>query len=1772
MSPLGVATSRSTYALETGLAKLWLLLVGVNQYQDERLPSLRYSAVDCQGLADALADATQAFPQTEVWIHHDSASRLPTLANIRASLKQIASAAKPQDTILFYFSGHGMLEPNSQQAVLCLADTQTNNLLNTGLGLQELLHLLGHSGAQTQLVWLDACHSGGMSLRGARGETANRENPTPQMEELLRQKAKKSKGFYALLSCDTDQQSWEFPELGHGVFTYYLMRGLRGQAADAHGFIEADGLYRYVYHQTRQYIEQTNQQLRLINQQKRGRGETRLYSEYTLQTPKRIVEGVGEIILGLKPALVELSYPRQALVVEGLSTNKTTLAFCKLLRGVGGFELEYLPQSGKVNAKDWHQAIQECLHKGKESQSNLEMATVLLYLRGRLEETEAGEAVLVLAEDIQLSRSWLRQQLRRSPYAQQIIILDCPIVETRNFRQRRQEKSLIGGSRSSELLEVPDFEARSVASLQDWLEDLQLGSEQGQCIIAAASPKDNPEQFAQTLYDTLKVAQPQAGLSVASWITQLQLSCLNTLPLHIWVSGAQGVIEVIPASTGIRDITLTEAIDLGLCPYRGLRAFTAEDAQYFYGRKSLTQQLINDLAKKSFLAVVGASGSGKSSVVQAGLIAELRRGKQLPGSEEWWIRSFRPGANPLEALSRRLVDSGTEKEKAYQQMQLEGMLYQGGEGFAHWVRNRPEPMVVLVIDQFEELFTLAQTADRQRFLELVLLALEYAQEKFKIVITLRADFIASCLEIPKLAQVLQQSSILVPPCLNEEEYREVIINPAEQVGLTVEPVLVEVLLQELNCSPGDLPLLEFVLEQLWEHRVAGKLTLQAYQQHLGGIKGALESKAQGVYDSLDPEAQECARWIFLSLTQLGEGTEDTRRRVHKSELMVKKYPAPLVERTLTALTAAKLVVVNLEEEGRWGDKGDKADKADKADKGTRKQGDNYFSSSSPPSPSSPVTIEVAHEVLIRYWSTLRWWLEENRSRLRSQRQIELAAHLWLQSGQQSDFLLQGVRLAEAEDIYINYTDELSSDVQQFITACLKERQRQQLQEKSRLRQAQRAVSIISILGLAAFGFGVLAYQQSQKAQLREIEALNSLSENFLLSHKQLEALLTSVKAGQELQRMMFFSNLMSPSITKNIKTTTATNLQQAIDGTQERNRLIGHSSWVTSAIFSPDGQILASVSTDKTIKIWKRDGTLLQTLRGHNDAVNGVSFSPDGNTIASVSADHTIKLWSREGKLLKTLSGHSEGVNSASFSPDGQTIVSASNDDTIKLWSLDGKLLKTLTGHSQGVNSASFSPDGKIIASGSDDSTIKLWSLDGRQLKILSGHTDGILSVAWSPDGKTFASASTDDTVKLWSRDGRLLRTLSGHGNDVTSVSFSPDGKIIASTSADRTIKLWSLDGLLLLTLQGHSHVVNSVSFSPDRRLLASASDDYTIRLWSLDDITVPKTLSGHKDGVNSAWFNPQGNTVFSVSSDNTMKLWSLDGKLLKTVSAPINDITSISFSPDENTVATASADHTIQLRKRDGVLLHILKGHTDWVISMSFSPDGKLLASTSADRTVKLWSREGRLLHTLSGHNGWVTNIEFSPDNQLLASVSADNTIKLWSREGRLIKTLNGHDASIWGLTFSPDGRLLASGSQDGTVKLWSREGRLLRNLTGHTDGVNNLSFSPDGKMIASASDDDTIKLWSVKDGTLLKTFRGHNGDVRSVNFSFDGKMIVSASQDKTVKIWKLDGIELQILDLPQLLERGCASLHDYLTTNPNPSTDEGHLYVIKGDRNICK
>ncbi|MEH1872053.1 nSTAND1 domain-containing NTPase [Nostoc sp.] len=776
-----------------------------------------------------------------------------------------------------------------------------------------------------------------------------------------------------------------------------------------------------------------------------------------------------------------------------------------------------------------------------------------------------------------------------------------------------------------------------------------------------------------------------------------------------------------------------------------------------------------------------------------------------------------------------------------------------------------------------------------------------------------------------------------------------------------------------------------------------------------------------------------------------------------------------------------------------------------------------------------------------------------------------------------DYLVEPIRqknnygmLAELEKIKLEKTQ--AEVAQQFSQKQLN------LILQRRLREARIAGAVLAIMGgtIAALWWQAdlqkrAAIRQTLRAERSEsnlnISAIAAASEALFASNKEFDALLESLRAWRELKQ----ANGVQPDTRMRVVTA----LQQAVYGVTEANRLEGHADIVWGVAFSPDGQLLASGSRDQTVKIWRPDGTLLQTLKGHTDAVSCISFSPDGQTLASASLDKTVQIWRKnqvtgefDPKPYKTLKGHKDWVYSVNFSPDGQLLATGSKDKTVRLWRKDGSLVKILTGHQGWVNWVNFSADGQFIASASDDKTVKIWRRDGSLVKTLQGHQQGVVVAVFSPDGKLLASTGRDKTVKLWRReinstdgfDFFPYKTLRQHNGTVWSLSFSSDSKKLASAGDDNIINLWSITGTLLKTFKGHSDAVVSIAFSPNNKFLASASYDKSVKLWSLDAPT-PSILQGHRKRVLSVAWSPDGQMLASGSRDRTVKLWQrytsrgeVKTRLYKTLVGHTDQVPSVSFDPKGEMLASGSYDKTVKLWRLDGTLIMTLHGHTDSVMSVSFSPDGQFLASASKDKTVKLWNRQGKLLKTLVGHQGWVNNVNFSPDSQILASASDDQTVKLWQPDGTLLKTFSPHDSWVLGVSFSPTDELLASASWDNTVKLWRRDGTLLKTLLkGYSDSVNAVTFSPNGELLAAASWDSTVKLWS-RDGKLIKSLNGHRAPVLSVSFSPDGQTLASASDDNTIILWNLH--------LDDLLVRGCDWVGDYLKHNRN---------LEKRDRLLC-
>ncbi|NMG09341.1 CHAT domain-containing protein [Brasilonema sp. UFV-L1] len=1151
------------------------------------------------------------------------------------------------------------------------------------------------------------------------------------------------------------------------------------------------------------------------------------------------------------------------------------------------------------------------------------------------------------------------------------------------------------------------------------------------------------------------------------------------------------------------------------CPYRGLFAFREEDAHLFFGREQFTQNLVTASKRKPLVAVVGSSGSGKSSVVFAGLVPQLRQDSYL----DYQIISFRPGHNPIEALAgafasrigETLLDFHTRNinkdinqrnqnsnltARRLIELELEIALRQDNKVIykiiESFVQQNPKTRLVLIADQFEELYTLCSEEERRGVLDALLNAVQFAPA-FTLVLTLRADFYGYALSYRPFSDALQGAVLNLGP-MNREELRAAIENPARQMQIRLEKELINKLIDDMDDQSGRLPLLEFALTQLWSKQTDGWLTHQSYNE-IGGVEEALASHAETVYAQLSEVDRNRAQQVFMQLVRLGEGVEVTRRLATRDE--VKSENWDLVRH----LADARLVVTNRNES------------------------------------SGEETVEIVHEALIRSWGRLEGWIQVDGEFRYWQEQLRSLIRQWENSGNDEGALLRGKPLLDAEYWQQQRFDELNSFERHFIELSLALRDNE-LKKHKRRRQ-------LTILGLTGGLVGALilagvAWWKSLESGKNEVKATSESSAALFALNKDLDSLKVAIQAGQKLQKL----GLAPPETEMQVKLT----LRQAVYQVKERNRLSKHLGDVYCVSFSADGKTIASASKDKTIKLWNLDGQVLHTLED-SSAVRSVSFSPDSKILASGSQDGTIKLWNLDGQLLHTLKGHNDGVRSVSFSPNGKILASGSQDGTIKLWNLDGQLLQTLTGHSGGVNSVSFSPDGKILASASLDKTIKLWNLNGQLLDTLTGHGDAVNSLSFSPDGKTLVSGSDDYNVKLWNRNNRSVKTLETlHKGPVTSVTFSHDGKTIASASWDGTIQVWSSDGgSFVQNYHAHNDIVYSISFSHDGKTLISGSRDNTIKIWNQSG-QKPPVLTGHKAAVTSVSFSPNSKAIASASLDQTIKIWNRDGQLLRTLTGHKAAVTSVSFSPNSKMIASGSEDRTIKIWNLDGQELATLTGHEAAITSVSFSPDGKTIASASLDGMIKLWSLDGQELRTFAGHKAALTSVSFSHDGKTIASASLDGMIKLWNLDGQELATLTGHEAAITSVSFSPDGKTIASASLDGMIKLWNLDGQELKTLTGHLRGVTSISFSPDSKTIAS-SEDNIIKLWSL-DGEELSTITGrHKGAINSISFSPDGKTLVSASQDKTLILWNLN--------INDLLVRGCLLLQDYLKTNPNNNED---------------
>ncbi|REJ60645.1 MAG: hypothetical protein DWQ56_05500 [Microcystis aeruginosa DA14] len=1104
-------------------------------------------------------------------------------------------------------------------------------------------------------------------------------------------------------------------------------------------------------------------------------------------------------------------------------------------------------------------------------------------------------------------------------------------------------------------------------------------------------------------------------------------------------------------------------------PYLGLFKFEEGDKDKFFGRDNWIIELTDYLKQKNVLLLLGASGSGKSSLVQAGLIPKL---KDNFGANRLVNLTFVPDVNPFESFYGCLLGNRyTQSQAKLAQAVKEDTLIKVVEG----LKNNSD-LWFIFIDQFEELFTRTPKTERDIFIKSLIKLIENNNSLVKIVMTMRADFLDKLSPYPSLGKIHDQYSKMLTD-MDESELRLAIAEPAARNGVIFEKGLINQIIADFYEQAGSLPLLQYTLDLLWEKdHIQNRVLNNKIYQEIGGVTGALEKQADKIYSQFNEQQRKAAEEIFLELISL-EGEKAVSRRADKSS-----FEQEEMQREVLYQLIDNRLLVSKGEDGK-------------------------------------ATVEVAHEELLRCWQVLQDLIREKEEIIVLRSRLYADAKQWDDLQKQdavkaSSELWGGSKLAKIVEFQKNNSlPNLEAVAIEFIKASISQAERQ---KNEKIRTARRIAVGSLVAVVVSTGLGLMAWKQTQQAELNLANARGFSSVSLFNEHKELEAFVEAIKAGKTLQNQHAYDRVVMNT------------LQKLLNRKSEHNRLLGHNMRVTSVSFSRDGRTLASGSRDNTIKLWNiRTGKEIRTLQGHNSRVFSVSFSRDGKTLASGSDDKTIKLWNVEtGQEIRTFKGHNSIVYSVSFSRDGKTLASGSDDKTIKLWNVEtGQEIRTFKGHNSIVYSVSFSPDGKTLATSSGDNTIKLWNVEtGQEIRTLSGHNSFVYSVNFSSDGKTLVTGSGDKTIKLWNVEtGQEIRTLSGHNSFVRSVSFSSDGKTLATGSGDKTIKLWNIEtGQEIRTFKGHNKPVSSVSFSSNGKTLATGSDDKTIKLWNGSTGQAIRTLKGHNGSVFSVNFSSDGKTLATGSDDKTIKLWNVE----------------------------------------TGQEIRTLQGHNKPVTSVSFSRDGRTLASGSWDNTIKLWDIEtGQEIRTLSGHNGYVYSVSFSPDGKTLATGSGDKTIKLWNVEtGQAIRTLKGHNGSVFSVNFSPDGKTLATGSDDKTIKLWNGStGQEIRTLSGDNSIVFSVNFSSDGKTLATGSDDKTIKLWNVETGKEIHTLTGHDRSVTSVSFSPDGKTLASGSWDNTIKLWNGSNG----WDLDALMGRSCDWVRVYLH-NPNSG-------VREEDRGLC-
>jgi WD40 repeat protein/class 3 adenylate cyclase/energy-coupling factor transporter ATP-binding protein EcfA2 len=1203
------------------------------------------------------------------------------------------------------------------------------------------------------------------------------------------------------------------------------------------------------------------------------------------------------------------------------------------------------------------------------------------------------------------------------------------------------------------------------------------------------------------------------------------------------LKGLEKPVEVVAVRSEredvARDLAFRRALDPGATgaletrnPYKGLRAFTEQDAGDYFGREALTEHLVVRLEQTRFLAVVGPSGSGKSSVVRAGLVPRLRQGA-LPGSERWSVVEMLPGAYPLEELEAALLRAADSPSAGVLE-QLE----QDDRGLLRAVKRLladDESELVLVVDQLEEVFTLVEDeARRAHFLALIERAVADPHARLRVVVTLRADFYDRPLLYSGFAELLRDFvEALVP--LKAEEFERAIAGPAERVGARFEPGLLAELVTDVADEPGALPLLQYALTELYERREGSTLTQDAYRA-IGGLSGALAGRAEEIYAGLGDLAQEAARQLFLRLVTLGEGSEDTRRRVDRTELASMEVDQLALEEAI-------------QEFGTW----------------------RLLSFDRDPRSGSP-TIEVAHEALMREWGRFRRWIDSGREHVRLHRRLAAAAREWEAVGREPSYLLRGSNLAQFDALASESTIALTEVEREFVDAS---RTANELELARQRRQNRRLRSLLAgavgLLLLAVIA-GVFALVSRSNAQHEAQVALGRQLGAEAVSTPRIDLAMLLARESINLDRSTQTEGTLLATLLRT-PTVIGTFTMPIQDRPQEVK-------------VSPDARTIAANTNNNRMRLFDtRTHREIRKLPLGNADYSYVPTTGDlfgfGTPTPTPTENAMVLVEPRTGRILRTF-GFSElratspstGAGPIIVTPDGRFgflfWAAARRDGSpgpayAERWQLDrggpskrvrieGTDMLAATGLSRGrvivatderistwnartmkeIHSvptpraaagelATFSPDGRFFAYGLGDGTVHFFDTqNGETADGVGGHAASVSQLAFSPDSRVAESGGDDGLSILWNPStGQALARLGGHGSArVTGADFSPDGKTLYTASLDGTVFAWGLAkqqrfGKPFTTgrppVLGEDEFIGSppLAISPDGTRYAVRQSASSVGIYSTTTKPVAKLRLA--EAVAAVAWSSQGDLAV-VGGNGLVQLWDVRGSPrivrkfvgLRSTNRQGETVSDVAFSPDGNLLAAGDVNHT------------------PFTVNYRFG-------------TTAVWDvRSGRLIWKDRSKKGWITSVAFSPDGELVTAGREDGYALVYdARTGRLehhFKLEGGNPFTPTTVAFDPDGTL-ATGTWAGIVQRWDpRSGVQIGHATLVAAApVSSISFDRTGAIFATAGGSDgLVKLWETKTQQQFgATFPGGPGQWGNAQFTPNGSKLVVVYGDGTGFVW---------------------------------------------------